>query len=491
MNNMHGARPRFWTPEILSEATKGVSLGGGWLSTGVAIDSREVKPGDLFIALKGEKSDGHDFIYEALKRGASAFLIQEDPDSLLERKGWDFPLGGVQVEDTKKAMWQAAKWIRKRLPAKIIGVTGSVGKTSTKALLGHLLSAQAITFFDEKSLNTKIGIALTLMRASPECQFGVVELGMNQPGEIAPMAKDLGLDYGMITMIAPAHKAAFAHVAQIAQEKFSITEGLSPQGSLILNSDMPFFDLLKGQSQHPIFSYGKDAHADLRLIDWAVVSRDSSIVRACFKGENPFEFTMRGMGYPRAMCVLGGLLALKIMGGDLALALESIESFQGVACRGIVRRCPTKENPKDQDYVTIIDESYNASPVSVEQGLISLAAYQNKVGGRSIAVLGDMLELGDQAIAFHAGIASHILDSRIQGVYLCGPLMAPLRDKLPSALVLGYAENSSELAEIMLRVGVLPGDILMVKGSLGMKMIRIIDDIMNHFEQHIGEQKEG
>lgn len=467
---------RVWTAASLREAMEGTCFGDkAWVGTGVSIHSKEVKEGDVFIALRGEKVDGHDFIGEAHKKGAVAFVVEKGMLSRFSRNQDKTSISGIEVIDPKAALWQGAHWVRERLSAKLIGVTGSVGKTSTKGLLGFLLQKQAPTFSDEKSFNTKIGIALTLIRSSPHSDFGVLELGMNQPGEIAPLAKMLRLDCALITMIAPAHQWMFKDLRAIAEEKFSITHGLSPEGTLILNSDMPFWELLRGRSGHRVVSYGSHEESTLRLLEWRVSGVDQTTVRAVFKGQRESEFNIRGIGYPKVMCALGALLTVQVMGKCVQTAMVHMPQFCGMSRRGMVRRVPLAK--EKSHYVTILDESYNANPASMEEGIASLAAYQKVHGGRSIAVLGDMFELGDQSEAFHQDLHKSIQKLSIHGIYLCGPLMGALRDQLPSGLLLGYGQTVQELAEKMAHHPMREGDIYMVKGSFGMNMIHIVEEL--------------
>ncbi len=466
-----------WTSKAAADATGGHVV-EKWEVSGVSIDTRTLEPGDLFVALKDVR-DGHDFVGQALSRGAAAAMVSHIPEGVSK----DAPL--LVVDNVLEALEALGRAARSRTQAKVIGVTGSVGKTSTKEMLRAALAGQGVVHAAEKSYNNHWGVPLTLARMPAETDFAIIEIGMNQPGEIAPLAKMADLDVAVITTVAPAHLEAFASVAQIAEEKASICEGLRPDGIAILNADIETAEVL--QKATPKFETFGSGQADWTLTE-ATPTADTTVCRAEHQG-TAILFKLGAPGRHFAMNGLAALAAIHAAGGDLGLAASALSQWQPPEGRG--RRKFILCDIVDREAgIDLFDDAYNANPASVAASLDVLgAATPPKERGSRVAILGDMKELGPTEGDLHASLAMHPAIEAIDCVHTVGPLMKHLHDALPAEKQGRWAQTSAELAADARHL-VHAGDVVMVKGSLSMKMAQIVDAITK-LGQAIDEKTEG
>lgn len=456
MINAHSSS--LWSSNEAAKATGG-SVAGQWVATGISIDTRSLQKGDLFIAIRGDAMDGHKFAVDAIAKGAVAVVIDHPVEGVPQDKV-------LMVSDTFKAMQDLGIAARNRTAARIIGVTGSVGKTGTKEMLGRAFSALGQTHYSEKSLNNHWGVPLSLARMDAGCDYGVFEMGMNHANEIAPLTQMVKPHIAIITTIAPVHTEHFPDgLSGIARAKAEIFSGMDEHGIAILNRDNPEYGLIaeeaKRQNVTKIFSFGKDEHADARLID-CLVATNGTRITARILGED-IEFTMKDAGPHNATNALSVLLAVKLMGGDLDKAIAALRDIEPLAGRGKREYLDIGDakNP-----VTLIDESYNASPVAMQAAFKVMALIDPGRGGRRIAILGDMYELGKNSAQMHRDLAMPLQAAGIDLVYTCGALMKNLYDALPEQNRGAHRDEALEMAQIVPDV-LVPGDVVLVKGSRG------------------------
>jgi len=461
----HSSTP-LWTAKDAAAAMEAPLLGrDDWEANGVSIDTRTLVPGDIFFALDGDASDGHDYVAQALKTGAACAVVSKPLDGL----GEDAPL--LMVPDTLKALEKLGVAARVRTTARICAVTGSVGKTGTKDALRHILEGQGRTHAAAASYNNHIGVPLTLARMPADTEYGIFEIGMNHADEIAPLSKMVRPEAAIITTVEAVHIENFGSVEEIADAKGEIFEGLQPEGVAILNRDNPHFERLKARAlacgAGRVIGFGRHEMAEAR-VERMSLKPDASYVTAHMCGD---DMTYK-LGVPGEHIVMNSLAVLacvKVLGADLALAGLALGELEPPAGRGsrIEVRVP-------RGRFLIIDESYNANPTSMRATLQALGNTPPGSRGRRIAVVGDMLELGDQARGAHAGLAAPIAENDVDLVFACGPLMEHLWDALPTDLQGAYADNSADLA---LRVAdeIEAGDVVMIKGSFGSRMVKVLD----------------
>jgi UDP-N-acetylmuramoyl-tripeptide--D-alanyl-D-alanine ligase len=453
-----------WTAAEAAAATGG-RVAGDWSVTGISIDSRSVAPGDLFVALSAAR-DGHDFVADALARGAGAALVSRIPE------GVD-PARCLIVGDVMAGLRTLGAAGRARTQARVIAVTGSVGKTTVKEMLRAALSAQGRTHAAEASFNNHWGVPITLARMPADTEFAVIEIGMNHPGEIAPLARLARPHVAVVTTVAPAHLEAFGVIEGIAHEKAAIYEGLEPGGIALAHADVGtaeiLFDKARACAERLIrFGVGKDVEA--RLIE-AQVAEAATVIRAEILGtERLIKIGAPGRHY--AMNALIALTAAEAAGADAteaALALAGWTPFEG---RGTRERLML--SAVDDLEIALIDDAFNANPASVAASLEMLAAALPQGQGRRIAVLGDMLELGPTGPALHAAIAEHPALAQIAAIHTVGPLMEHLHKALPGRVRGRHAETAEEMAAALPQK-LRRGDVLLIKGSKGIKVSRVVD----------------
>ena len=463
-----------WTATEAAAATGG-HLNTDWMADGVSIDTRTLEPGDLFVALKDAR-DGHDFVAAAFERGAAAALVSRVPEGIEANS----PL--LVVDDVLPALERLASKARSRSRAKAIGVTGSVGKTSTKEMLRSALSRQGRVHAAEKSFNNHWGVPLTLARLPREADFAVIEIGMNHPGEIAPLARLAALDLALVTAVAPAHLEAFDGIEGIAREKASIFEGLETGGVALFNGELAVTPILSSAAERigvtqRDFGFGLERYCQLVEVQ---VTAEATVARARI-GETSFMFMLSVPGRHFALNALATLGAAELLGLDLALAAQDLSSWRPPEGRGTRERL-LLDSLSDEASFELIDDAFNANPASMEAALDALAVSQPIEGvgrirrGRRIAVLGDMLELGEDQDRLHAELADCPSMRSLDVVHCVGPRMRTLYDCLPPEMRGSWAESAAELAKSA-NVLVDAGDVLLVKGSKGSRVSLVVDAV--------------
>lgn len=441
--------------------------------TGISIDSRSIAPGEAFFAIKGDRVDGHDFASIAVANGASLIVVSEAKLPAMGR----LTIPMIVVEDVLAALGKLGVASRERSRAQIVAVTGSVGKTTTKEMLRHVLAPSGKVHAAVASFNNHWGVPLTLARMPEEAQFGVFEIGMNHPDEIRPLVKMVRPHVAIITTIAAAHLGHFRNLEEIAAAKAEIFEGVEPGGAAILNRDNKQFAFLEQRAQEVgvgrIYTFGQHAKADFRLADFEG-NAQSSTVWATLSGET-VEVEIGTPGRHIAENAMAALGACTLVGADLGKAVAALAELRPVKGRGEQHRLGIGEG-----ILTLIDESYNANPASMRAAIALLAASEPVASGRRIAVLGDMLEMGEFSAKVHEELAGPILAAGIEHVWLAGAEMAVLRDALPESVHCEYRSTTEELRDFAVRA-VKPGDVVMVKSSLGIGFGKIVSALIDNY----------
>jgi len=456
-----------WQAEDVVRALRGRCLHEqSWKAHGISIDSRTTAPGDLFIALQGPTHDGHDHVAAAFASGASAALVARQPSQVPP----DAPL--VFVDDTLLALHELGRAGRARAKGKIIAVTGSVGKTSTKEMLRLALGAVGKTFANPGSFNNHWGVPLSLACMPPDADYGVFEMGMNHAGELAALSLLVRPDIALITTIEAVHLEFFASTEQIADAKAEIFQGMSENGIVILNRDNPHYARLasaaKTRGIKKILSFAKDTKADAHLVDCALTSEGSAI-NATISGYN-IHYSIGAPGLHLVQNSLAALLAASLASGKVDECAMALSHYKPPKGRGVQQTVALA----DGGSFILIDESYNASPASVRASIRVLAHASPSVGGRRLLVLGDMRELGATSPALHTGLVPAIAEAKIDSVFCCGEMMHHLYEALPAPLRGGYALDSAALVPLVMQA-VHANDVVTVKGSNSMKLSLIID----------------
>ena len=438
-----------WTSADIAAATGGQVVGGPFSVTGVSIDSRAVETGDLFVALTGER-DGHLFTPGAFAQGAGGVLASRSVDG-----------PHVLVPDTLKALEAMGVAARERSVAIRAAVTGSVGKTSVTQAIAAGLAGAGRWHSSVKSYNNHIGVPLTLARMPWATQRAVFEIGMNHADEIAPLSRMVRPEVAVVTTVGPVHIENFPDGEEgVARAKAEIFDGIEPDGVAVLNADNRWFEMLSLHARAAgarVMSFGTGEGCDARLIDFSAAHGAAS-VRAVVHGQ-PVSYPLLQTGVHWGLNSLCALLALEAMDVDRATALGALADFAPLAGRGAEKTVRIRGGA-----FTLIDESYNANPISMTAAFRTLGARQAR--GRRIVVLTDMLELGPDAPAFHAALAEPIAAANVDLVFCAGPMMKSLWDALPPTRRGGYAEAAVEVAP-RVASAVEPGDLVMVKGSNG------------------------
>jgi len=465
-----------WTTDAMATATAAARQGVLPPSiSGISIDSRSIEPGEAFFAIQGDNRDGHQFVTAALAGKAGLAVVAADRRDQFPA---DAPL--LVVPDVLAALRDLAGAARLRTHAKVIGVTGSVGKTSTKEALRLALAKDGETHASVASYNNHWGVPLSLARCPASARYVALEMGMNHAGEIAPLSRLARPHVAIITTIAPVHLEFFGSLTKIADAKAEIFLGLKWDGVAILNRDIPQFAHLQRHASEAgvsrVVSFGEHAKADARLIKCALQPHCST-VQADILGTG---LTYK-IGAPGRHMVLNSLAVLAVaalVGADLALAALALVELKAIPGRGA---------PIDLDlpggHALVIDESYNANPASVDAALALLGQAPVGTQGRRIAVLGDMLELGPQGKALHRGLVAPVEANSVDLVFCCGPLMHSLWQALPASRRGGYAEDSAGL-EAQVVPAIRAGDVVMVKGSLGSRMAPIVKALQRVYPHH-------
>ena len=451
-----------WTSGEAEAATLG-RANHAFEATGVSIDTRTLKRGDLFVALQGEARDGHDFVRAALEAKATAALVARDPGNL--------PAGAalLTVSHTQRGLEDLGRAARARSNAKVFAVTGSAGKTTTKEMLRLALGALGQTHASAASYNNQWGVPLSLAAMPRDTQYGVFEIGMNHFGEIRALVGLVRPHVALVTTIAPAHLEFFGTCEAIADAKSEIFEGIMAGGSALLPADSPQFDRLQARAKQAgvsrILTFGEGPRSDARLLSSSEIESGQKI-RAEILGR-VVTFSIGAPGVHIARNAVGALLAVADVEGDILNAAAALSRFEALKGRGAQFRIPVSGGD-----VAVIDESYNANPASMAAALALLGSA--KVTGRRIAVLGDMLEMGSESSAYHAALAGSIEAARVDLIFANGTQMKALWDALPPAQHGAYAPTSAEIAKILPSV-LCAGDVVLVKGSLSSGMATVVD----------------
>ncbi len=475
-----------WTSAEAVEATWGISL-VSWQATGVSIDTRTLQPGDLFVALSDTR-DGHDFIAQAMERGAAACLVSHIPDDVDET----VPL--LVVDDVLAGLAALGRYARARSRARVVGVTGSVGKTSVKEMLRTILSGQGSCHVSASSYNNHWGVPLSLARLPADTDFAVIEIGMNHPGEIGPLSRMTAPDVALITTVAAAHLEAFDSIDEIAAEKAAIFSGMTGNGIAVFNADLATTPILAGAARAAggrIVTFGEAATADFRIDDVTVV--DTATVVQARHGNQPLLFKVASPGRHLAINALCALAVADALCCDPVIAICDLATWAPPPGRG------TREHialDKGDPTLTaeLIDDAFNANPASMAAALAVLAASApvGDVGriahGRRIAVLGDMLELGRDAGDLHVALGDLPDLGSVDVIHCVGPLMQQLYNRLPEERRGLWTADARDLAD---RAHTLidAGDIILVKGSKGIR-VSIVVDAIRRLGRHHGARGE-
>ena len=449
-----------WTSEEIARATGGTAS-AAFEVTGVTFDSREVGAGDLFIAMPGTVHDGHEFVDQALCAGAAGLIVSR-------------PVAAphVLVEDTAKALQDLGRAARERAKATIVGVTGSVGKTSTKEALFAALERwrPGRVHRSVKSYNNHTGVPLSLARMPRDAEFAVLEMGMNNPGEIAALARLVRPHVAIVTAIAPAHIENLGSEEAIADAKAEIFEGLEADGIAILPNDSPHRDRLVRAARRTadqIVTFGS-GDADVHALHAVRADQGGSLITAALLGSD-LTFTISQRGEHWVSNALAVLAAVEAVGGDVGIAGLALADLGGLKGRGARHQLRV-----DGGEALLIDESYNANPASMAATLKSLGAETGV--SRRIAVLGPMRELGEHSDALHAGLAPAVIDAHVDALVLVGEDMRPLEDALDGRVAVIRATDADAAADALLDL-LRPGDAVLVKASNSIGLARVVDRV--------------
>ncbi len=455
-----------WTSTEVERALSPIAMSGAFEASGVTFDSRAVSKGDLFFALAGETTDGHAFVSDALAQGAAASVVSRDVPGTSGNL--------IRVADTMKALVDLGHAGRTRSDARIASVTGSVGKTSTKDALRAILSAQAPTSASTASFNNHVGVPISLARLAREARYGVFEIGMNHPGEIEPLARQVEAHVGVITNVEAAHIGHMGSEEAIADEKACLFAGMRPGAVAVLNRDNRHYERLAGHARkfgvEKIVGFGRHEGAHARLL--ACRLQDSgSDVRALI-GDQRIEYRLGAAGEHWVLNSLAALAVAEALGADLAKAAGTLAEVKALPGRGARRWLKFGSGT-----VELLDESYNANPASMRAMLAVLARTEPAPGGRRLLAMGDMRELGEFADDLHTGLADAVAASGAAQVFLCGPHMEALWHRLAAAQKGAHRPDSAALAGEVASA-LRAGDVIAIKGSLGSKMKNVVDAVL-------------
>jgi len=436
----------------------------------LSIDSREIAPEGLFVAIKGDRFDGHDFVKAALANGAVAALVsQEKAAGLGDRL--------IVVPDALGGLIDLGKAARARSDAKIVAVTGSAGKTTTKEAIRAVLSQGGETHASIKSFNNHWGVPLMLARMPETAQFGVFEIGMNHAGEITPLVKLVRPHVAVITTVAAAHLEFFPSVEAIAAAKAEIFAGLEPGGIAVLNADHAYLSVLLDHAREAgvgrVTTYGYAPDADWRIE--AVEMGDTETVARLRHGDEQITLTLGLKGRHMVANAVAALIVGELFGVDRAAAVKALETFGAPEGRGLALKLGDPKRP-----LLLIDESYNANSASMVAALDVFRA-EKAPGGKKVLVLGDMLELGAESPALHRALKQSVIEAGADRLFLVGPNMEFLGETLGEGAVAGRSHNADDIAQIVLD-NLDYGDAIMVKGSNGVRLSGLVKAIRNRFE---------
>lgn len=463
-----------WTSQDMIKAMHGRPVGHLPEGiTGISIDSRSIGPGEAFFAIKGDRVDGHNFASIAVANGASLLVVAEAKLPALGR----LVVPMIVVDDVLEALGRLGMAARDRIHGKVIAVTGSVGKTTTKEMLRHVLSPSGKVHASVASFNNHWGVPLTLSRMPEDTDFGVFEIGMNHFDEIRPLVKLVRPDIAVITNIGAAHLGNFSSLDDIAVAKSEIFEGVVPGGTALINRDSGQFDIMERAAQVAgvanLLTFGSNARADYRLAEFDGSASSSTIWVQM--GGATHEVSVGAPGRHIAENAVAVLAVAERAGADLDAAKTALATLKPEKGRGAQHRLSIPGGT-----ITLIDESYNANPSSMRAAIALLSGSAPSGEGRRIAVLGDMLEMGEFSPHLHAELAGPIVEGGIEAAWLAGPDMSYLREALAAPVEVEYRASVDDLIPFVL-TSVRPGDVLMVKSSKGTGCGRIVDALVQHY----------
>nr|WP_274424422.1 UDP-N-acetylmuramoyl-tripeptide--D-alanyl-D-alanine ligase [Chelativorans sp. YIM 93263] len=463
-----------WDTQSLAAAMGGRPFGNAPEGvTGISIDTRTLQRGDAFFAIKGERFDGHDFATSAMAAGAGLLVVSEEKLPALGR----LAVPKLVVPDVLKALGDVAAAARKRSRAKIIAVTGSAGKTTTKGMLRHALGSVGTVHAAERSFNNHWGVPLSLARMPADCDYAVFEIGMSHAGEIEPLTKLVQPHIAIVTMIAAAHLGHFKSLEEIARAKGEIFSGVVRGGSALINRDDQHWKLLSEMAGKAgvknVWGFGENARAQFRLTHWEP-QEDGSAISLKIAGED-ISGHLRAPGRHMVHNALAAVGAGYLAGADVSKLVTSLGSFSAEEGRGRRHRLRV-----DGGTATLIDESYNANPASVKAAIQLLDSAPVSGEGRRIAVLGDMLELGAHSAKLHEALAKIIAGTRVDLLLLGGPEMKALADNPPADVHTEYRENPEELQPVLLDT-LKPGDTIMIKSSKSIGLSKLVETLLKRF----------
>ncbi|WP_209427036.1 UDP-N-acetylmuramoyl-tripeptide--D-alanyl-D-alanine ligase [Pararhodobacter sp. SW119] len=464
-----------WTSDEVVAATGGTAS-AEFGASGISIDTRTLQPGDLFVALSAAR-DGHDYVADAFGRGAAGALVSRIPD------GVTGPC--VVVPDVLSGLTALGVAGRARATARVIGVTGSAGKTSTKEMLRVMLADFGAVHAAEASFNNQWGVPVTLARLPATADFAVIEIGMNHPGEIAPLARLARPHVAVITTIVPAHLEAFGTIEGIAHEKAAIYEGLEPEGTAVFNADVATAPILAEAAGPLGVGFGENGK-DVRLA--RLRSTPAALVIEAEVDGLPVLVRLADAGAHFAVGALACLAVARALGLDIALAAQALGRWSPPKGRG--RTETIRLDATEDAALTLIDDAFNANPASMAAALDRLATLTPGPGGRRIAILGDMLELGLEERDMHRALADHPAMEGIAQVHCVGPRMTALWDALPDHRR-GKAVAGSEDLIVRIHALIRPGDVVLVKGSKASLVSRLVDVLRNLGHHTPGEGTKG
>ncbi|MDF3048224.1 MAG: UDP-N-acetylmuramoyl-tripeptide-D-alanyl-D-alanine ligase [Candidatus Midichloriaceae bacterium] len=453
-----------WESSSLREALD-TKVPDGITSYSISIDSRTITKGSIFVALKGESYNGNSFAIEALNKGAAACIIDERIEGIQE-----YPHKLIMVKDTVQALEDLAHYSRARTKAKIIGITGSVGKTTTKELLKAALDLQGEVYATMGNLNNHFGLPLSLANMPIETKYGIFELGMNHAGEILNLTNIAKPDVTIITTIEAVHLEFFSSVSAIAEAKAEIFRGMGKEGVAIINNDNPYHLILEDSAKAlnlNIIKFGSSAGCDYILESYFTKNTGAEII-ADLRGKI-VEYFLPISGRHHALNSLAVLAAVEAVGADAEFAArKGLSNFEPQKRRGQITHVPSLD-------ITIIDDCYNASPASVAAAIDNLSASWPE--NRLLVALGDMKELGVLAQEFHVNLKENIIRNNISKVFCVGELMEKLFAALPSSYQGFHAYDAASIAKEILK-HVKPKDVILVKGSRSMQMEKVVDALL-------------
>lgn len=467
---MNDQQPIPWTTQEILDATGGDLLCGDLRRpfSRVSIDSREISPTDFFFAISGESHDGHGFAGSVIDQGVRGLVINRQKAKQLPLAAWETKnITCIAVTDTTRALGDLAAFNRRRAKVSVAAITGSNGKTTTRKLTAGVVARQFNTLASSGNFNNQIGLPLTLLGLSPGHQWAVVELGTNNPGEIARLTEICSPDIGLITNIGPAHLEGLGSLDGVMREKGDLIKGLGPNGKAVLNADDSRALQLARETPNEVLLYGRSKAATIRAEE--IKEEGQTISFLLIFGRESIAVQLNSPGRYMIANALGAAAVGYLLGISAATVKAGLESFKPISGRMNICHLPNGVN--------MIDDTYNANPESMTAALATLQ--QMRAGGRGIFVAGDMLELGAQAPELHRQIGALAARTQVDRIYASGEHGAAVaagaqKEGLPAAnTITGSREEIIEDLKGWLQ----PGDWVLVKGSRGMAMEKVVQGL--------------